>query len=338
MADPRFSQIHVEIEPPAEEHELELTFDPEDDVTEWKPNVVVREPATAHGFRILEPRSSSQFHVGHLENGPQQWLQDDYVELQELQIDEDVVQNDALEYDVVIEGEAQEEAQLEDMPDITGEPFIQQPGEIPAEHFEPVEFFISEEDFHAGTSYELERHQVVEADDVMIVQEEEVVDVPLFRFEPTTSSEQTMAANVAPRQRRPYYGAKTMVERQKQWTYSKVRAMNSFSNRELQLHNATDPFLPLARSSRNVPPAAMRMHYAALKLENRVYKAQRNNVNAVERMESAVCPKCNMRFFLPLCKIRRFISYQLPDEEDALPLAMFTCPVCRNVSGTDAES
>ncbi|KAJ1349150.1 hypothetical protein KIN20_004613 [Parelaphostrongylus tenuis] len=77
------------------------------------------------------------------------------------------------------------------------------------------------------------------------------------------------------------------------------------------------------------------MEYAARRIDNRKYRAQRSIAYACRNLDSTTCSKCHMRFFLPFHYIKNRITYLVPESPYLLPIPQFHCPFCEEVCITE---
>ncbi|KHJ92785.1 hypothetical protein OESDEN_07321 [Oesophagostomum dentatum] len=123
------------------------------------------------------------------------------------------------------------------------------------------------------------------------------------------------------------------VPRNKTWKFEKETVVATCGE-DGQLFYHPDPFAP-APPFRGAPSAAKRMEFAARRIDNRQYRAQRNIVLASDQKDSAVCSKCHMRFFLPFRQFKNRITYIVPDNPYLLPMPRFRCPLCEEDSNIE---
>ncbi|WKY00749.1 hypothetical protein Q1695_015072 [Nippostrongylus brasiliensis] len=98
-----------------------------------------------------------------------------------------------------------------------------------------------------------------------------------------------------------------------------------------QLFYHPDPFSP-APPFRGAPSAVERMEFAARRLDNRKYRNQYSKVLASDKLDSATCSKCKLRFFLPFRYFKNRITYRVPENPYLLPMPRFCCPLCEQDS------
>ncbi|CAB3403512.1 unnamed protein product [Caenorhabditis bovis] len=109
---------------------------------------------------------------------------------------------------------------------------------------------------------------------------------------------------------RKFHAQSTMVENKNRWSYQKACEINEAEkDAEGQMYYIADPFLPMPRTEYG-ESAAIRMNYAAQRLDNRRFR-------------------CEMRYFLPSKEMQQRITYIDADAEEELPIALFNCAVCK---------
>ncbi|KAK5973326.1 hypothetical protein GCK32_017548, partial [Trichostrongylus colubriformis] len=59
---------------------------------------------------------------------------------------------------------------------------------------------------------------------------------------------------------------------------------------------------------------------------------QRSKVLESDKLDSATCSKCKMRFFLPFRHFKNRITYRVPENPYLLPMPRFRCPLCEEDS------
>ncbi|KJH50820.1 hypothetical protein DICVIV_02970 [Dictyocaulus viviparus] len=123
------------------------------------------------------------------------------------------------------------------------------------------------------------------------------------------------------------------VRHDRTWKFQKTTVVATCDeNGQLLYH--PDPFLPVP-PSKSSPCTVKRMEYAARRIDNRKYRAQRSKVLLSDKLNSATCSKCHMRFFLPFRHFKNRITYQVPNNPYLLPVPRFRCPLCEENSALE---
>lgn len=133
-----------------------------------------------------------------------------------------------------------------------------------------------------------------------------------------------------------FHGTSTMSTHKRRWNYHTSCLINADEQKDdNQIGYAPDPFLPMPRGRQNEISTALRMNYAAQRVENRKFRGQAHvyqNVKNTPDRDSITCEKCKMKYFSKSKNIQERISYLPSVNEEALPSVVFDCPVCKEAT------